>query len=719
MIHNRRLKAVLAVVCALNFFNVDVTYGATVQYKDFSREYFGTDHQLHDLPGFLDLKRRDTDGDIIRLKIPIGGSVTLGEPFEVFKQEMDVNGSFVPVTPKPHVKLSIRRFVAIKQYPVLMGAAFLGQRKRVMLNYPPAGTVWHIPGGVSQLTSLLRADGHEVVQRYGHTIGLEHVLLSHSEMDVSKALTKVRDPTATIEELYESRLTFERVSSSIPTKDRFRVERNNVVYQSQYQDGTIRGALNALADRESNLWHKYFREVEVPVAVNFNPHVYGVSIGDERQLYPGLILASMVKDALPNCVVIVGGNFFGRIPDPAGYPDFVELFNHLDGIVYAEGFQPLQHIVNTLDVSTATGTIWKNGNVVVKNPRTENPTEFESLPAPEFDGGAAQWAPEVIPTLYTQSHCPFACEFCAIALASDTAAAGRLDDQPKAKPRSICPRQIVLNMQSTGARKFDITDELFSIAHQLELGRELRKIGYDATWQCYLTVTVHLMDPKVCQDLYAAGCRSVQLGLETLCEKTLFEIDKKWNTPKNYDRILKNFRDAGIHTHAFLMVGLPKEPLYEGLRWVGFMQKHSRNILTIKSGRWRPARYSPEVERGLLDAHVELYPDTKPFQTNRSFRYRSATHSNTKVDAVRDIVEQACHRHWAYSVTSTVPWWINRSRYTWEQLEDMAKALPPEPDIPHLDDRIAQMRYLVRTELKQDASFRTWDELTQFAQTLL
>jgi hypothetical protein len=116
---------------------------------------------------------------------------------------------------------------------------------------------------------------------------------------------------------------------------------------------------------------------------------------------------------------------------------------------------------------------------------------------------------------------------------------------------------------------------------------------------------------------------------------------------------------------------------------------------------------------------VELYPDTKPFQTNRSFRYLNATHSNTKVDAMRDIVEQACRRHWAYSVTSTIPWWINRSRYTWEQLEEMAKQLPSEPDIPHLNDRIAQMRYLVRTELKQEAKFQTWDELAAFAVTLL
>jgi hypothetical protein len=651
------------------------------------------------------------------IEIPVGGSHEFVQDWSVSIYNQS-SGKLKPVWPKPVVRVSLRKLEAIKQEPML-GMVVLAQRRRVMLQYPPAGTVWHVPGGVSQLTAVLRKDGHDVRQRWGHIIGLEYVLLAQNKNDVSRALAIIRSPDSNVRDLYEARQIFERTSGSIPTKDKFRFERNNVVYQSQYQDGTIRGALNAIADRENHLWYPYFNEVELVEARDFNPHVYGISIGDERQLFPGLVLASMVKDELPDCKVIVGGNFFGRMPDPRHYPDFAELFNHVDGVVYAEGFQPLQQIATTLNAAETSGTIWKDAYGVVKNQRTANPTDFASLPTPALDGGATQWAPETIPTLYTSSHCPLACDFCAIAVQSDTFAPGRFDDDQKIKPRSMTPRTIAEHMQSTGAHKFDIADELFSVQHQLELGRELRAIGYKATWQCYLTVTDNLLNPQVVKDLYEAGCRAIQFGLETLSKDMLLKIHKQWNTPSNYDRILQNFRDVGIHTHVFLMVGLPGEPLYEGLRWIGFLEKHGRNILTIKSGRWRPARYAPEVEKNLLPAQVNLYPDTKPFQTNRSFRYRNASHSNTKVDAMRDIVEQACRQHWAYNVTSAIPWWINRSRYNWEQLEDMARQLPAEPDIPHLDDRIAQMRYLVRTELGREANFRTWDELVSFAVTLL
>lgn len=713
----------LVIICILSLFNVEVKTTVTVNWNDFPR-HTTTPPVNHAVPlricpsGILDMKVMGCE------IVPIGESKELdGDvPIKIWKQSTD---EFIPIPPKRHVKVTFRRFTATKPEPMLC-IIVLGQqkeRRRVMLHYPPAGTVWHTPGGVSMLTSFLRKDGHDVRQRWGHIIGLEYMLLAQNQKDVSRALNLIKSTDSDVVDLYEARRIFERTSEKIQTSDKFRFERNNVIYQSQYQDGSIAGALKAIADRKNHFWYPYFSEVELPVVRDFNPHVYGVSVNDERQLFPGLVLASMVKELLPGTVVVVGGNFFGRIPDPQDYPDFVQLFDHLDAVVYAEGFQPLQTITETLDVSQATGTIWRNakGNnsEVVKNPRTSSPTEFETLPPPALDGDAHQWSPEVIATLYTKSHCPEGCTYCAIAAVSDTFAAGRLNEEPKAKPRSMCPRTIALHMQSLGLHKFDLVDELFSIGYQIQLGKELRAIGHEATWQCYLTITDNLLNPKTAQDLYAAGCRSVQLGLETLRPETLLQVQKQWNHPTGYDRILQNFRDAGIHTHVFLMIGLPNEPLYEGLRWVGFIEKYGRNILTIKSGRWRPARYAPEVEKNLFAAHVELYPDTKPFQTNRSFRYRNATHSNTKVDAMRDIVEQACRRHWAYNVTSTIPWWINRSRYTWEQLEEMAKQLPSEPDIPHLDDRIAQMRYLVRTELGREANFRTWDELAAFAVTLL
>ncbi len=160
------------------------------------------------------------------------------------------------------------------------------------------------------------------------------------------------------------------------------------MYQGATQDGTIEGALLAIKNRERNLWYDYFVNVEVPKAKDFGPDVYGISTSDERQLIPGLVLASLIKEVLPNTLVVLGGNIWPRVMNVFEDPKSVELFQYLDAVVYREGYQPLTQLVETLSPRDASGTVWMNGGVLIVNPPTQTPTEFEGLPTPYFDGEA-------------------------------------------------------------------------------------------------------------------------------------------------------------------------------------------------------------------------------------------------------------------------------------------------------------------------------------------
>lgn len=584
----------------------------------------------------------------------------------------------------------------------------LVSRRKVMLNYPPVSSVWHLPAGIAQLTALLRQRGHEVVQRYGHILGLEHVLRRHGGEEVERALSAVRNPQSNIQALYGARITFERVSRGIVTSDKFEVARNNASYVSSYYDGSLGRALEAVWNREQHLWYDYFTEVELPMVCDMQPDLYGISVADERQFIQGLVLASLVKDELPGCVVVLGGNFWSRVTSAFQVAGFAEFFDHCDAIVYREGFQPLQQLVETLTPAIVPGVAWRKDGEVVVNPATTNPTDFELLPTPHFDRGVRQWSPDFVPSLYTMSNCPMACGFCAISAGSDSFLS---------KPRSMTPRRIAGHMSRMNTTRFEVFDETFPILRQLALGEELKRIGLSATWDCYLTVTNELMNPQTCEQLYAAGCRGVQLGLETLSPDTLRREHKQWNTPKNYARILANLKAAGIQTHVFLIVGIPGEPLHWGLAWLPFLEQCGDDILTIKSGRYRLTRGSPEERSGVHGDLIEITPDTKPLHLNRDFRYRTV--SRKRVEATRDILEQACRRHWAYAVTSTIPWWVNRGRYTWDDLRCMSKELLSEEDVRHLDQCIVKANAIVREELKQKVTFSTFDDVAAFASTLL
>ena len=613
-------------------------------------------------------------------------------------------------------------------------------KRKVTLCYPPCSSVWHLPAGIAQLAAILQEQGHEVIQRYGHILGLEYLLLSHDREKVSKALSTVRDPKSDVKSLYQARMTFERVSLAIPNNDKkFVVERNNVVFVSGYYDGTVESAMEAIRNREDHLWFDYFRDVELPAAEDFYPEVFGISISDERQLIQGLILASMVKDALPECLVIIGGNFWSRVVTEESAPKLAPLLNICDAIVYAEGFQPLSTIVETLDVGSAPGTMWKDkdGNVRL-NRLPMVLTSFETLPTPIYDGGATQWASDAVYPLYTMSNCIHKCEFCAISGQSDSFLG---------KPRVMTPERIVEHMITLGGYWFDFTDELMPVQRQIGIGDELRRRGYEAVWQCYLTITDDLLDPRVCQQLYEAGCRCVQLGLETLTPTTLDQTSKRWNHPQNYGRILRNLKEAGIQNHIFLIAGIPGERQSDTLRWLPFLEEYGDAITTIKSGRYRLARRSPdetvmglssesEIERWLLKQpeksresrrqHVELLhrtirmlPDTLPLHLNREFEYDGDERSVRKdVEALRDILEQACRENPYYRATSTIPWWINRRSFTWDQLAEANRQLPNEEPAPHLDRALNRIGGIVRHELGREETFRNYHDAMEFARTL-
>ena len=488
-------------------------------------------------------------------------------------------------------------------------------KRKVTLCYPPCSSVWHLPAGIAQLAAILQEQGHEVIQRYGHILGLEYLLLSHDREKVSKALSTVRDPKSDVKSLYQARMTFERVSLAIPNNDKkFVVERNNVVFVSGYYDGTVESAMEAIRNREDHLWFDYFRDVELPAAEDFYPEVFGISISDERQLIQGLILASMVKDALPECLVIIGGNFWSRVVTEESAPKLAPLLNICDAIVYAEGFQPLSTIVETLDVGSAPGTMWKDkdGNVRL-NRLPMVLTSFETLPTPIYDGGATQWASDAVYPLYTMSNCIHKCEFCAISGQSDSFLG---------KPRVMTPERIVEHMITLGGYWFDFTDELMPVQRQIGIGDELRRRGYEAVWQCYLTITDDLLDPRVCQQLYEAGCRCVQLGLETLTPTTLDQTSKRWNHPQNYGRILRNLKEAGIQNHIFLIAGIPGERQSDTLRWLPFLEEYGDAITTIKSGRYRLARRSPdETVMGLSsESEIERWLLKQPEKSRESRR---------------------------------------------------------------------------------------------------
>ncbi|MGW2374166.1 MULTISPECIES: hypothetical protein [Kitasatospora] len=109
--------------------------------------------------------------------------------------------------------------------------------------------------------------------------------------------------------------------------------------------------------------------------------------------------------------------------------------------------------------------------------------------------------------------------------------------------------------------------------------------------------------------------------------------------------------------------------------------------------------------------------DQKLLNLNRDqFRYTMGGLSRKRVEAVRDLLEEACRRHWAYQVTSDLPWWTNRARFTLEQLRADAELLrahrPAEPSIPadRLKRGLSKITSALHDELGPRAAPATYED---------
>lgn len=691
-----------ALFCVLHFVRVDISYAVTIQGRDTS------DRHSETIVSFA-------DGRIATLAEGASLTVTGLESF-IVNYRSETGWQKVPVTPKRIINITFEENALRSE--LVTAAALMAARtgKTIWLTDPPVASPWHTRAGTAIVTAYLQTRGHEVVLHSGYLEGLEHVLREQSPDEIDWALNAIRDERSDIKTLWMARQILERVSLAVPNEDKFMVRRNNVHYISKFYDGTVEMALQAIRERESNMWFRYMTQVVVPHATRAKPHICGISVGDERQFIQAIILASLLKEALPSALIVLGGNFWSRVTGVFELPVFGKLFDRCcHALVYAEGFKPLEEMAATLRPETASGTVYRKGNQLIVNPRTEEPVDFDLLPTPVFDRSVRQWSPHFVPGLYTISNCWHKCKYCSIAAGSDTYLQ---------RPRFMKEETVARHMMALGATHFEFFDETLHTPRQVKIGAILRANGYIADWNCYSLSSDEFLKKEVCEAVAKAGCGSIQIGLESMVPEALYAQRKPWNHPRNYQAITDNLAEFGTLVHIFIQLGLAEEKLTDGLRWLPFLADN-KSVVSVKSGRNRHTKESPEErearafeggdQAGRL---IKVMPDTKPLKLNRDFVYQRDGISGKGVNALRILLDEADRRREINRVTATRPWYPNRLGYSPQELWAMAKDLPPEPETLYLDQAVRKTVGIIERELGQKVQLASYDDVVEFARTL-
>lgn len=499
---------------------------------------------------------------------------------------------------------------------------------KVMLTFPPQFDPTMPNLALPCLTAMLRKEGHEVVQR-DLNVETYDILLSRPELEraavklnanynsllflgadraeldrlikMSRFLTgEVENAKRVIRDTLDF-LDYQRYTQSkkvladslaLISMAYFKSRLSFESYKMFYSPFATEQILQAIQVPDYNLYHDFYSRYTIPSIIAAAPQVLGISIAVHNQVIPGLTLAYLVKQALKNVHIVIGGKYFTILKD--NLVRNAPLFALFDSVVIHEGEIALAELVRCLahrqDFSRVPNLIYKDGPEIIVNDiqRIEN---LNSLPTPSFDGLPLNlyFSPVPVLPVYASRGCYWRkCAFCSLGDTRDRkytirgAAMVRVDLEELAR-RHHCSY-------------FVFIDEAISPNYLKQLAAGILEAGLNIKWGTH-TRFEHELNRDLCFKLAKAGCRALFFGLESACDRVLALINKG-TRPAIIKQVLAASNEAGIISQVSCFLGFPTETLDEAKETMKFILENTQHISATLFGYYNL----------MLDSETYIHP---------------------------------------------------------------------------------------------------------------
>lgn len=142
--------------------------------------------------------------------------------------------------------------------------------------------------------------------------------------------------------------------------------------------------------------------------------------------------------------------------------------------------------------------------------------------------------------------CPNSCAFCSISCLY----------KGKYLRREI-PEVVrdIKKVKELGFKKFLLIDDniLSDRKYMMDLCAEIKKLNMEWYSQC----SIHLAnDDELLKCVVDSGCTCLSFGIETITKSNLQKLNKDWEDPAEYSRLIQKLRNAGIDVATEMMLGL-------------------------------------------------------------------------------------------------------------------------------------------------------------------
>ena len=295
--------------------------------------------------------------------------------------------------------------------------------------------------------------------------------------------------------------------------------------------------------------------------VNTHFDMVGFSIPFPGNLYSALRCAQWLKIEYPDVKICMGGGYVNTelrsITDP-------KIFDYIDYLTFDDGELPLLRLLTNGELIR---TIYRseNGEIVRKNFNSTENIPFAKIGTPDYDGLLQNnyinliemtnpmhslWSNGRWNKMMLAHGCYWGkCTFCDGSL-------NYIHRFETVSIELIVDRMEALQKQ-TGQSGFHFVDEAAPPALLRKLAEEIirRKI----TVSYWTNVRFEKsFTPELCYLMAKSGCIAISGGLEVASSRVL-KLINKGITIETARESMKNFANAGIMTHAYLMYGFPTE----------------------------------------------------------------------------------------------------------------------------------------------------------------
>lgn len=298
-------------------------------------------------------------------------------------------------------------------------------------------------------------------------------------------------------------------------------------------------------------------------------------------VYGAFRIARAVKLANPAVRTAFGGGYANTELRDLAEP---RVFDHFDFVCLDDGERTLPGLLEHLEGRRPASRLCKtyvreNGRVVFHHDDSIPPVPHAQCGTPTYDGLPLDRYLHVFDTLNPMHRiwsdgrwnklmvahgCYWSkCTFC------DT----RLEyiERYSTAPADHLVDQMTALIRETGQTGFHFVDEAAPPAMLKKLSERLLARNVTATWWGNIRFDTYFTR-EVCELMARAGCVAVTGGLE-VAEDRLLELMQKGVSVAQVARVTKNFTDAGIMVHAYLMYGFPTQTELETVNALEYVRQ--------------------------------------------------------------------------------------------------------------------------------------------------